>query len=394
MTRKQIQEQISQFGETIYKNEQDMQAVQDILYANSLKQAELDDQRMKLEQKILLTKMKQNIEALRAQNLTGQALKDFQDYIDAYNAAEKAASDIGVGTPGKASDTTLGTGGGGGAADNVSAPVVVPPVTPEPTKPSAPDATIMPIRDTKDIKPGVIKTPAVSAEDQALADANKKKIADQIAAAKKAEEEARAKKIADEIAAAKAAAERAEAAEAARRKAEQEENARKAAEAAAAEKAAMVAATYSKADFKAGIKDSNVSYGAGKEQHKIALAMGYKDSVAKTVKADDMEEVYAKLSLEERFRITNLVKSAQKNSKDAFYTGGKIPGIGGMDSIKITATPGEFMVRKPMVKKYGLPMLEAINSGAFKMPKISEPTFGIGKPDRYRIPESGKAQGP
>jgi hypothetical protein len=399
MTRKQIQEQISQFSEKIYKSEQDMQAVQDTLYANSLKQATLDDQRMKLEQKILLTKMKQNIEALRAQNLTGQALKDFQDYIDAYNSAEKAASDIGVGTPGQASNTTLGAGGGGGAADNVSAPVVVPPVTPEPsftTKPKPPDATIVPIRDTKDIKPGVVKTPVVSAEDQALADANKKKIADQIAAAKKAEEEARARKIADEIAAAKAAAERAAAAEAARRKAEQEENARKAAEAAAAKKAAeiaaMTAATYTKAQFKAGILDKNVSY--GKEQYHIAKQLGYSDSKAKTVKADDMEEIYIKKSLEERFAITKLVKAAQQSSKDAFYTGGKIPGIGGMDSIKITATPGEFMVRKPMVKKYGLPMLEAINSGAFKMPKISEPTFGIGKPDRYRIPESGKAQGP
>jgi hypothetical protein len=394
MTRKQIQEQISQFGETIYKNEQDMQAVQDILYANSLKQAELDDQRMKLEQKILLTKMKQNIEALRAQNLTGQALKDFQDYIDAYNAAEKAASDIGVGTPGKASDTTLGTGGGGGAADNVSAPVVVPPVTPEPTKPSAPDATIMPIRDTKDIKPGVIKTPAVSAEDQALADANKKKIADQIAAAKKAEEEARAKKIADEIAAAKAAAERAEAAEAARRKAEQEENARKAAEAAAAEKAAMVAATYSKADFKAGIKDSNVSYGAGKEQHYIAKQMGYSDSKAKTVKADEMEEVYVKLSLEERFRITKLVKAAQKNSGYAFNSGGLIPGVTGADTISARVTPGEFIIRKAMAQKYGLPLLQAINSGAFDMPKINQPKFGEAESTRYKIPEAGRAQGP
>jgi hypothetical protein len=47
-----------------------------------------------------------------------------------------------------------------------------------------------------------------------------------------------------------------------------------------------------------------------------------------------------------------------------------------------------------MVDKYGLPMLEAINMGAFKIPEMSEPTFGIGGSDRYRIPESGKAQGP
>jgi hypothetical protein len=84
------------------------------------------------------------------------------------------------------------------------------------------------------------------------------------------------------------------------------------------------------------------------------------------------------------------------DSKVSFkkHTGGEIPGIGGMDSMKIAATPGEFMVRKAMVRKYGLPMLEAINMGAFKIPEMSEPTFGIGGSDRYRIPESGKAQGP
>jgi hypothetical protein len=369
MTRKQIQEQISQFGETIYKNEQDMQAVQDILYANSLKQATLDDQRMKLEQKILLTKMKQNIEALRAQNLTGQALKDFQDYIDAYNAAEKAASDIGVGTPGQASDTTLGSGGGGGAADNISTPVTVDPVAPAAEEAAA-----------KPAPPPPPAAPSITPEDQALADANKKKIEEQIAAAKKAAEEAAAKKAADEAAAAKKAADEAAAAAAAKK--------------AADEAAAMAAATYTKAEFKAGILDSNLSFGKGREQHYIAKQMGYKDPEAYTVKANAMDEVYIKLSAAERFRITNLVKSARKSSKDVFHTGGEISGIGGMDSIKIAATPGEFMIRKAMVNKYGLPMLEAINMGAFKIPEMSQPRFGIGGSDRYRIPESGKAQGP
>ena len=36
------------------------------------------------------------------------------------------------------------------------------------------------------------------------------------------------------------------------------------------------------------------------------------------------------------------------------------------------------MVRKAMVNKYGLPLLEAINMGAFKMPEMDSPKFNIG----------------
>jgi TP901 family phage tail tape measure protein len=309
MTRKQIQEQIASFGETIYKNEQDMQAVQDTLYDNSVKQGILDEQRAKLEQKILLTKMKQNIEALRAQNLTGQALKDFQDYIDAYNLAETAAVAAGVGTPGQASNTTLGAGGGGGAADNIAAQ----PVTDIPAPAASTPAASTPAASTPAASTPATTTPAY--------------------------------------------------------------------------------VPYTKAQFKAGILNSNLSYGSGKEQHYIAKAMGYKDPEAKTVKADAMDEVYAGLSNDKKIEITKLVKRAIAGPGYAFYTGGEIPGIGGMDSVNISATPGEFMIRKAMVGKYGLPMLEAINMGAFKIPEMSQPTFGISG-SRYDIPESGKTQGP
>jgi hypothetical protein len=379
MTRKQIQEQISQFGETIYKNEQDMQAVQDILYKNSVEQAKLDDQRMKLEQKILLTKMKQNIEALRAQGLTGQALKDFQDYIDAYNSAEKAASDIGVGTPGQASNTTLGAGGGGGAADNVAAPVVVPPV--------APVAPVVPETNPGGKpKPPEIPKPTPdrggpSAEDQALADANAKKVADQIAAAKKAEADAIAKKAADDAAAA----------------------AKAVADAAAAKAAADAAAAkvsysfYTKAEFNAGIKDSKVSYGSGSEQHYIARQIGYSNPTAKTVKADEMDNVYWALGDKRKQEITELVKQARASTSKAFSgynSGGIVPGVTGSDTISARVTPGEFIIRKAMTQKYGLPLLEAINNGVFNMPKMDQPTFGNGGSNKYKIPGSGKAQGP
>jgi hypothetical protein len=295
MTRKQIQEQIASFGETIYKNEQDMQAVQDILYANSVKQAVLDDQRAKLEQKILLTKMKQNIEALRAAGLTGQALRDLQDYIDAYNVAETAAVAAGVGTPGQASNTTLGAGGGGGAADNIAAPVVVEPVAPiTPTPAPAP------------VAPAPAPAPAPVAPKYTY---------------------------------------------------------------------------YTKSQFNAGIKDGNVSYGNGSEQHYIARKMGYDNPEARTVKADTMDNKYDGFTEAKKEEITNLVKQARASTAKAFsgyYTGGIIPGVGGMDSVNISATPGEFMVRKAMVNKYGLPLLEAINMGAFKMPEMDSPKFNIG----------------
>jgi hypothetical protein len=34
-------------------------------------------------------------------------------------------------------------------------------------------------------------------------------------------------------------------------------------------------------------------------------------------------------------------------------------------------TPGEFVVRRAMVDKYGIPMLESINQGAFTMPRYN-----------------------
>jgi len=50
-------------------------------------------------------------------------------------------------------------------------------------------------------------------------------------------------------------------------------------------------------------------------------------------------------------------------------SGGMINGEGSRDSVPARLTPGEFVVRKSMVNKYGIPMLGAINQGSFKMPK-------------------------
>ena len=61
-----------------------------------------------------------------------------------------------------------------------------------------------------------------------------------------------------------------------------------------------------------------------------------------------------------------------------YADGGKVFGRGGMDSVNAMLTPGEFVVRKAMVDKYGIPMLNALNQGAFGMPKykVDETTTG------------------
>ena len=45
--------------------------------------------------------------------------------------------------------------------------------------------------------------------------------------------------------------------------------------------------------------------------------------------------------------------------------GGSVLGDGARDSVSARLTPGEFIVRKAMVNKYGEPMLRAINQGSF-----------------------------
>ena len=58
--------------------------------------------------------------------------------------------------------------------------------------------------------------------------------------------------------------------------------------------------------------------------------------------------------------------------------GGTVFGSGSRDSIAAMLTPGEFVVRKAMVDKYGVPMLNALNQGSFGMPRynVGQPTSG------------------
>ena len=52
--------------------------------------------------------------------------------------------------------------------------------------------------------------------------------------------------------------------------------------------------------------------------------------------------------------------------------GGEIPGTGNKDNYPAMLMPGEFVVRKDMVQKYGVGLMEQINSGDFEVP-----TFGV-----------------
>jgi phage-related protein len=67
-----------------------------------------------------------------------------------------------------------------------------------------------------------------------------------------------------------------------------------------------------------------------------------------------------------------------------FRSGGYIsgPGTGTSDSILARLSNGEFVMRAAAVRKYGLALLQAINSGAFRLPK-----FAMGGPVDFGIPQ-------
>jgi TP901 family phage tail tape measure protein len=60
-----------------------------------------------------------------------------------------------------------------------------------------------------------------------------------------------------------------------------------------------------------------------------------------------------------------------------FATGGQV----GMDSVSARLTPGEFVVRKSMVQKYGSAMFDSINQGSFSMPSYNVSQGEMGKVD-------------
>jgi len=261
-----------------------------------------------------LIKQKQAIEAIRAQNVSGQALIDLQNLIDAYNSAQAASAAAGIGTPGAASNTSLGAGGGGGAAPIIAAPT---PVAPDPIATPAP----APVVATPE---PVAATPAAPAlpEGHIAGDTLFNTMIDLYKAL----------------------------------------------------------GSGSKTNFN-NIVD-------------MAPGIGFADWIAKRVggKISDSNLTLVNTKVLDNAKVGN-DKGEDVDLYDdrvsfKVFAGGEIPsamskygivpGVGGMDSVNTSLTPGEFVIRKAMVNKYGLPLLEAINMGAFKMPNMQSPKFNIG----------------
>ena len=55
------------------------------------------------------------------------------------------------------------------------------------------------------------------------------------------------------------------------------------------------------------------------------------------------------------------------------FTGGPITGFGSRDSVPIMTSPGEFIMRRAAVDKYGSEMLSSMNAGSYSMPKYNIP---------------------
>jgi hypothetical protein len=54
-----------------------------------------------------------------------------------------------------------------------------------------------------------------------------------------------------------------------------------------------------------------------------------------------------------------------------YSKGGNVLGDGSRDSVSAMLTPGEYVIRKAMVDKYGTPMFDAVNQGSYSMPKFN-----------------------
>jgi len=70
-----------------------------------------------------------------------------------------------------------------------------------------------------------------------------------------------------------------------------------------------------------------------------------------------------------------IVEGYSKGGKIKGYSVGGVAGDGSRDSVPAMLTPGEFVIRKAMVNKYGQSMMHDINMGSFSMP-------GYGAPER------------
>ena len=104
---------------------------------------------------------------------------------------------------------------------------------------------------------------------------------------------------------------------------------------------------------------------------------GYKNEKLYKAALRKYNESIRDIDREEQDQVNVAVASGQaalnKNmgGKIMKYAKGSIVGTGAMDSVPAMLTPGEYVIRKAMVDKYGTPMFDAINQGAYSMPRFN-----------------------
>jgi TP901 family phage tail tape measure protein len=296
MTREEIEASILSISDSIYLKEQQIIGIQDTLYQKSLDQQKLDKERLRLETEITLQKTKQAIEAIRATNPTGQALKDFEKLVAGYNALETAAvanataEGTTIKTPGQTNATVAGeapTGSGSGSGSGSSSG--------SSSGSGSGSSSDSGSSSTNTLPSGHI------AGDKLF-----NKMIDLY------------KKLSDS----------------------------------------------DKKDFKSiAEKSPGTGYATWIARRKSKhISNGNLDNVIAVMKDGKITKDEVK----------------KYDGKLTFNTGGLVPGVGSMDNVSAKLTPGEFIIKKAMVGKYGTPLLEAINMGSFNLPDMQEPKFSIG----------------
>jgi hypothetical protein len=120
-----------------------------------------------------------------------------------------------------------------------------------------------------------------------------------------------------------------------------------------------------------------------------------KDAAALIKKADDLAKGTKKTYEDTMKKIGEMkpvLSSAAKEVPEKKAAGGII-GTGGRDSIPAMLTPGEFIMRKASVQKYGTSMLSRMNIGSFEMPRydvsgrsMSQPTNAVSTSTNINAP--------
>ena len=119
-------------------------------------------------------------------------------------------------------------------------------------------------------------------------------------------------------------------------------------------------------------KNANKKLGPRPEKRAGETSKDFADRVAK------WEKKSAEIEASRSETINSALASGRKSigmymggKVKGYSYGGKISGTGSRDSVSARLTPGEFVVRKAMVGKYGVPMLNSINQGSFSMPRYN-----------------------